>query len=135
LRNLITGVPGLRVDHTQDESLGSGVSALIFESPAIASIAVRGGAPGLHDTALLKPGMTIEQVDALVLSGGSVYGLDSMGGVAAFLCERGRGYTVRDIKVPIVPGIFRLAQNFGQGNLLSSQRFGLKRLLQICSRP
>ena len=104
MNNLITGVPGLRVGHAHDERLGSGVTALIFEAPAIASIAVHGGAPGLRDAALLEPGMTIERVDALVLSGGSVYGLDSMGGVAAFLRESGRGYTVRDIKVPIVPG-------------------------------
>jgi L-aminopeptidase/D-esterase-like protein len=104
LKNLITSIPGIRVGHAQDESLGSGVTALIFEAPAIASIAVHGGAPGLRDAALLEPGMTVERVDALVLSGGSVYGLDAMGGVVAFLCERGRGYTVRDIKVPIVPG-------------------------------
>jgi L-aminopeptidase/D-esterase-like protein len=104
MQNLITGVPGLCVGHAQDERLGSGVTALIFESPAIASIAVHGGAPGLRDAALLEPGMTIERVDALVLSGGSVYGLDAMGGVAAFLRESGRGTTVRDINVPIVPG-------------------------------
>jgi L-aminopeptidase/D-esterase-like protein len=53
---------------------------------------------------LLEPSMTIERVDALVLSGGSVYGLDAMGGVAAYLRESGRGFAVRDIKVPIVPG-------------------------------
>jgi L-aminopeptidase/D-esterase-like protein len=120
LKNLITGVPGLRVGHAQDETLGSGVTALIFEAPAIASIAVHGGAPGLRDAALLEPGMTIERVDALVLAGGSVYGLDSMGGVAAFLRESGRGYAVRDIKVPIVPGaiLFDLLnggdKNFGR---------------------
>ena len=104
MKNLITGVPGLRVGHAQDERLGSGVTALIFEGPAIASIAVHGGAPGLRDTGLLEPSMTIERVDALVLSGGSVYGLDAMGGVAAYLGESGRGFAVRDIKVPIVPG-------------------------------
>jgi L-aminopeptidase/D-esterase-like protein len=104
LKNLITDVPGLRVGHAQDERLGSGVTALIFEAPAIASIAVHGGAPGLRDTGLLEPSMTIERVDALVLSGGSVYGLDAMGGVAAYLRESGRGFAVRDIKVPIVPG-------------------------------
>lgn len=104
LKNLITGVPGLRVGHAHDERLGSGVTALLFDAPAIASIAVHGGAPGLRDAALLEPSMTVERVDALVLSGGSVYGLDSMGGVAAFLRESGCGFAVRDIKVPIVPG-------------------------------
>ncbi|MGH6834594.1 MAG: P1 family peptidase [Methylocella sp.] len=104
MKNLISGVPGLRVGHAHDDRLGSGVTALIFDAPAIASIAVHGGAPGLRDTGLLDPSMSIERVDALVLSGGSVYGLDAMGGVAAYLRESGRGYAVRDIKVPIVPG-------------------------------
>ncbi|MGH6800956.1 MAG: P1 family peptidase [Methylocella sp.] len=120
MKNLITGIPGLRVGNAQDERLGSGVTALIFDAPAIASIAVHGGAPGLRDAALLEPSMTIERVDALVLSGGSVYGLDAMGGVAAYLRESGRGYAVRDIKVPIVPGaiLFDLLnggdKNFGR---------------------
>lgn len=120
LKNLITDISGLSVGHAQDERLGSGVTALIFAIPAVASIAVHGGAPGLHDTGLLAPEMTVEQVDALVLSGGSVFGLDSMGGVVAFLRERGRGFAVRDIKVPIVPGaaLFDLLnggdKNFGR---------------------
>lgn len=119
-RNLITDVPGLRVGQDHDPTLASGVTAVIFDAPAVASIAVHGGAPGLRDTALLEPSMTVERVDALVLSGGSVYGLDSMGGVVAFLRERGRGLAVRDIKVPIVPGaiLFDLLnggdKNFGR---------------------
>jgi L-aminopeptidase/D-esterase-like protein len=104
LKNLITDISGLGVGYAHDEKLGSGVTALIFESPAIASIAVHGGAPALRDTSLLEPGMTVERIDALVLSGGSVYGLDSMGGVVAFLCESGRGFAIGDIRVPIVPG-------------------------------
>ncbi len=104
MKNLITDVPGLSVGHAQDAKLGSGVTALIFETPATASIAVHGGAPGLRDAALLEPEMSVERIDALVLAGGSVYGLDSMGGVAAFLREAGRGFQVGDIKVPIVPG-------------------------------
>jgi len=120
LKNLITDIFGLSVGHAQDERLGSGVTALIFDSPAIASIAVHGGAPGLRDTSLLDPGMTVERIDALVLSGGSVYGLDSMGGTVAFLRECGRGFAVRDINVPIVPGavLFDLLnggdKNFGR---------------------
>jgi L-aminopeptidase/D-esterase-like protein len=120
LKNLITDISGLRVGHAQDEWLSSGVTALIFEAQAIASIAIHGGAPGLRDTALLEPGMTVEKIDALVLSGGSVYGLDSMGGAVAYLREGGRGLPVRDIKVPIVPGavLFDLLnggdKNFGR---------------------
>ncbi len=120
MKNLITDVPGLRVGHADDVRIASGVTALIFESPAVASIAVHGGAPGLRDTALLEPEMTVDRVDALVLSGGSIFGLDSMGGVIAFLRESGRGFAVLDIKVPIVPGaaLFDLLnggdKNFGR---------------------
>jgi L-aminopeptidase/D-esterase-like protein len=104
MKNLVTDVPGLRVGNAQDPALASGVTVLIFEAPAIASIAVHGGAPGVRDTALLDPEMTVERIDAIVLSGGSAYGLDAMGGAAAFLREHGRGYPVGQIKVPIVPG-------------------------------
>jgi L-aminopeptidase/D-esterase-like protein len=104
LKNLITDVAGLAVGNAHDAKLASGVTAVIFDSPATASVAVHGGAPGLRDAALLEPGMTVERVDALVLSGGSVYGLDSMGGVLASLRAHGRGFPVGPIKVPIAPG-------------------------------
>jgi L-aminopeptidase/D-esterase-like protein len=104
LKNLITDIGGLKVGNAHDAKLASGVTAVIFEAPAIASIAIHGGAPGVRDGALLEPGMTVERVDALALSGGSVFGLDSMGGVLAFLREHGRGFPVGPIKVPIAPG-------------------------------
>jgi L-aminopeptidase/D-esterase-like protein len=103
-RNTITDVPGLRVGQAEDGRIGSGVTAVIFDAPCVASVSVSGGAPGLRDAALLEPGMTVEQVDALVLSGGSAFGLDAMGGVQALLRERGRGFRVGDVAVPIVPG-------------------------------
>jgi L-aminopeptidase/D-esterase-like protein len=103
-KNLITDIPGISVGHADDAVIASGVTVLIFETPAVASIAVHGGAPGLRDTALLEPQMTVERVDGLVLSGGSVYGLDSIGGVISWLRKKGRGYAVGNVKVPIVPG-------------------------------
>ncbi len=117
MRNLITDVPGLKVGSAHDENLASGVTALIFDAPAAASIAVSGGAPGLRDTALLEPDMTVEKIDALVLSGGSAFGLDSMGGVQAFLRESGRGLSVAGQLVPLAPGaiLFDLA-NGGDKN-------------------
>jgi L-aminopeptidase/D-esterase-like protein len=104
LKNLITDIPGIWVGNAHNAKIASGVTALIFETPAVASIAVHGGAPGLRDSALLEPQMTVERVDGLVLSGGSVYGLDSMGGAITWLLEKGRGYAVGSVKVPIVPG-------------------------------
>ncbi len=103
-RNAITDVAGLRVGQAGNARLASGVTVVVFDEPAMASIAVSGGAPGLRDAALLAPGMSVEKVDALVLSGGSAFGLDAPGGVQAVLRRQGRGFRVRNATVPIVPG-------------------------------
>jgi L-aminopeptidase/D-esterase-like protein len=104
LKNRITDVPGLRVGNAADARLASGVTALVFDAPSVASIAILGGAPGVRDGALLEPEMTVDRVDALVLSGGSAFGLDAMGGVQSVLREQGRGFQIGDVTVPIVPG-------------------------------
>ncbi|RYC31982.1 peptidase S58 family protein [Lichenibacterium minor] len=111
MRNLVTDVPGLRVGHADDAKLASGLTAIVFDRAATASIAIHGGAPGVRDTALLEPEMTVEAVDAIVLSGGSAFGLDGMGGAMAALAGRGRGFAVGAARVPIVPGavLFDLA--------------------------
>src|SRR6476469_7293433 len=102
-RNLITDIPGIRVGHAEDAKLGSGVTAVIFDRPVTASVDVRGGGPGTRETALLDPAQTVEGIDAIVLSGGSAFGLDAASGVQAWLRERGRGFQVREARVPIVP--------------------------------
>jgi L-aminopeptidase/D-esterase-like protein len=104
MKNLITDLQGVLVGAAEDAKVASGVSVVVFEEPAIASIAIHGGAPALRDGALLEPEMTVERIDALVLSGGSAFGLDSAGGAMAFLAESGRGYAVDEVRVPIVPG-------------------------------
>ncbi|WP_027487821.1 P1 family peptidase [Allorhizobium undicola] len=101
--NLLTDIAGLAVGHATDLALGSGVTVIVFDEPAIASGTVLGGAPGGRDTALLDPAMTVQRVDALVLSGGSAFGLDAAGGVQAGLREKGRGLAVGAARVPIVP--------------------------------
>src|SRR6266849_2660710 len=103
-RNLITDVAGVRVGHAGDAKLGSGATAIIFDTPVVASIDVRGGGPGTRETALLDPAQTVEGIDAIVLSGGSAFGLDAASGVQAWLREQGRGFQVREARVPIVPG-------------------------------
>lgn len=104
MRNLITDVPGLRVGNAHDDRIASGVTAVVFDQPATASAAIHGGAPGVRDSALLEPEASVEAVDALVLSGGSAFGLDSMGGVMAHLRAIGRGFEIGPVRVPIAPG-------------------------------
>lgn len=103
MRNLITDVRGLLVGQAHDAVAATGVTAAIFERPTIASAAVLGGAPGTRDTALLVPEMTVEHVDAIVLSGGSAWGLGAADGVMRWLAQEGRGFPVGAFRVPIVP--------------------------------
>jgi D-aminopeptidase len=103
-RNLITDVPGVLVGHAQDARLGSGVTAIVFEEPAVASIDVRGGGPGTREIDVLEPAATVDRIDGIALSGGSAFGLEAGGGVQAWLRERGRGFAVRTTRIPIVPG-------------------------------
>jgi L-aminopeptidase/D-esterase-like protein len=103
LLNLITDVVGLHVGNADDARLRSGVTAVLFDQPAVAAVDVRGGGPGSRETDLLAPENTVQMIDALVLSGGSAFGLDAAGGVQARLREQGRGFAVRSARVPIVP--------------------------------
>ena len=110
-KNLLTDVAGLAVGNADDATLKSGVTTVICAEPAVAAIHVMGGAPGTRETDLLSPENTVEHVDAIVLSGGSAFGLDSGSGVQAWLRAQGRGLKVRDQIVPIVPAaiLFDLA--------------------------
>ena len=116
LRNLLTDVAGIAVGHAEDTNLCSGVTAIVFDRPAVAAVSVLGGAPGGRDTDMLALQNTIEAVDAIVLSGGSAFGLDAAGGVQAALREQGRGIVFHprdhDVHVPIVSQaiIFDLAR-------------------------
>lgn len=103
LLNLITDVDGTAVGCAHDVALLSGVTALVFERPAVASVAVLGGAPAGRDLGCLEPDAVVEAVDAIVLSGGSGFGLDAASGAQAWLREQGRGFRVGASVVPIVP--------------------------------
>jgi len=104
LKNLLTDISGVRVGHADDAHLASGVTAVIFDRPAVAAMDARGGGPGTREGALLDLANTVERVDAIALSGGSAFGLEAGGGVQAWLAEQGRGFAVRGAVIPIVPG-------------------------------
>jgi L-aminopeptidase/D-esterase-like protein len=104
LKNLLTDIAGVRVGHADDAALASGVTAVLFDAPAVAAIDVRGGGPGTREGALLDVANTVERIDAIALSGGSAFGLEAGGGVQAWLAEQGRGFRIREAVIPIVPG-------------------------------
>ena len=105
--NLITDVDGVLVGNAHDDRLLSGVTAIVFERPAVASVAVLGGASGGRDLGCLEPDAIVPTIDAVVLSGGSGFGLDAASGTQAWLREAGRGFVVgppgHPVRVPIVP--------------------------------
>ena len=103
LHNLITDVQGISVGNKENYELNSGVTVVIPDHPCIAAVDIRGGGSGVRDTELLGLDGTVERVDAIVLSGGSAFGLDAAGGVMAYLKEIGRGLPVGANRVPIVP--------------------------------
>jgi L-aminopeptidase/D-esterase-like protein len=102
-RNLITDVPGLLVGNARDEELKSGCTVLLGPDRLTGSCSVMGGAPGTRETDLLEPDKSVAQIDALVLSGGSTYGLDAASGVVAGLREQGRGFPLMQLRIPLVP--------------------------------
>ncbi len=103
-RNSIADVPGILVGNAEDAALVTGVTAVVAEAPAIAACAVTGGAPGTRGTTVLDPASVMTHVDAVVLSGGSAFGLDAAGGALDWLHRSGRGFPIGGINVPIVPG-------------------------------
>ena len=99
----ITDVAGLRVGHHTDSRRPTGCTVVLTPQGATAGVDVRGAAPGTRETELLSPLNAIEQVHAVLLSGGSAFGLDAAGGVMRWLAERGVGVAVGPTRVPIVP--------------------------------
>jgi len=102
--NSLADIGGLRVGNAQDAALKSGATVVVGDAPFIASVAVMGGAPGTRETDLLAPDKSVAAVDALVLAGGSAFGLDACSGVVDGLRADGRGFRVGAAQIPLVPG-------------------------------
>jgi L-aminopeptidase/D-esterase-like protein len=102
-RNLISDVAGIKVGHSVDAQRHTGVSVILPDNPALCVVDVRGGAPGGAETELLSVENLVDRVDALVLTGGSVFGLAAHSGVVSYLAEAGRGLKTGAHRVPIVP--------------------------------
>lgn len=102
-RNLISDVPGLKVGNAHDSAICSGVTVVLPNRPVVAAVDVRGGGPGTRETDAIGLGGTVEEVHAIVLSGGSAFGLSAASGVQTYLAARGVGFAVGAARVPIVP--------------------------------
>lgn len=103
----------MSIGHAIDETVRTGTTVIVPDAPAVASVHVVGGSPGTRETDLLNPQQLVQKVDAIVLSGGSAFGLDAAGGAQAWLAEAGRGYPVPPKRVPIVPAAILFDLNNG----------------------
>ena len=104
-RNLITDIAGIKVGNAENWLALSGTTVILLDAPAVAAIEISGGAPGSRETAVLDPANLVEHVHAVVLSGGSVFGLDAAGSVTIELSRRGVGFTfgAQPVPCPVVP--------------------------------
>src|SRR5882724_1040433 len=122
----ITDVLGVKVGHFTDTRRPTGCTVLIFEKGATAGVDVRGSAPGTRETDLLNPINTVQQVQAILLAGGSAFGLDAATGVVRYLEERGLGFHVGNIVVPIVPAAILYDLGVGDPKIRPTAESGYK---------
>lgn len=113
----ITDLPGVRVGHFTHPQRPTGCTVVLFDDGAVGGVDVRGSAPGTRETDLLNPLNTVQELNAVLLSGGSAFGLDAATGVMRYLEEQGKGYRVGHHTVPIVPAAILFDLNIGEGKI------------------
>ena len=131
----LTAVPGLRVGHWTHESGSTGCTVVLAAGGAVAGVDVRGGGPGTRETDLLRPEMTVDGVHAVVLSGGSAYGLASADGVMRYLEREGVGYRVGANVVPIVPAAILFDLGVGESAVRPDSEAGFLAAESASSGP
>ena len=127
-RNLITDVSGIKVGNASDFDALTGVTVVLPDQRSVGAVDVRGGAPGTRETEALSPSTLVDRVDAIVLSGGSAFGLDAASGVTEWLAKAGKGFAVGKIRVPVVPSaiLFDLSVKEGQLTKIGYHALGVK---------
>jgi L-aminopeptidase/D-esterase-like protein len=129
----ITDVPGIEVGHAQDDAALTGCTVIICRKGAVAGVDVRGSAPGTRETDLLNPINLVEKVHAVLLAGGSAFGLDAAGGVMSYLEEQKIGFNAGIAKGPIVPGAILFDLAIGNKNVRPDAEMGYKACLSASS--
>ena len=131
----LTDVPGIEVGHAHDEAALTGCTVVICREGAVAGVDQRGGAPGTRETDLLRPVHLVQQVHAVLLAGGSAFGLDAAAGVMRYLEEHGVGFDTRVAKVPIVPGAILFDLDLGRADVRPDAAMGYRACEAAASGP
>lgn len=135
LNNAITDIPGIQVGHAQDEQALTGCTVVICEGGAIGGVDQRGGAPGTRETDAMHPMHLVNEVHAVVLAGGSAFGLDAATGAVRYLEERGVGFDVRVARVPIVPAAILFDLGIGRSDVRPDAEMGYQACLNASADP
>ena len=135
LKNAITDVRGIEVGHAQNEEALTGCTVILCRKGAVAGVDVRGGAPGTRETDLLNPVNLVEKVHAIVLAGGSAFGLDAAGGVMRYLEEKKIGFNTGVAKVPIVPSAILYDLSLGRADVRPDSAMGALAAASASSVP
>jgi len=135
MNNAITDVPGIKVGHYSDREAATGCTVILCEQGAVAGVDVRGSAPGTRETDPLRPMSLVGKAHAILLSGGSAFGLDAAAGVMRYLEERGCGFDVGVAKIPIVPAAIIFDLRLGNSKVRPGPEEGYKACLAASGGP
>jgi L-aminopeptidase/D-esterase-like protein len=134
-RNAITDVPGIRVGHADDAQALTGCTVVLCEKGAVGGVDQRGGAPGTRETDLLRPMHLVQKVHAVLLTGGSAFGLDAAAGVMRYLEERRIGFDAQVVRVPIVPAAVLFDLGVGDSKVRPDAAMGYRACEQATDKP
>lgn len=135
MNETITVIDGILVGHATDSVAKTGCTAVLCESGAVAGVDVRGSAPGTRETYAIRPGRVVQKAHAVLLTGGSAFGLDAAGGVMQFLEERGVGYATRVGPVPIVPAAVIFDLGVGDAHVRPDKAMGYRAAQAASGEP
>jgi len=135
MHNAITDVPGIKVGHAQDAEALTGCTVILCEAGAVGGVDQRGGAPGTRETDLLHPMHLVDKVHAVILTGGSAFGLDAASGVVRYLEEQGVGFDAGVARVPIVPAAVLFDLDIGRADVRPDAAMGYRACLNAGVGP
>lgn len=133
--NAITDVPGITVGHATNMIASTGCTVVLCENGAVAGVDVRGSAPGTRETDAIRPMCLVPHAHAVLLTGGSAFGLDAAGGVMQYLEERGRGFSAGSVNVPIVPAAVIFDLHVGDPTIRPDKEMGYRACLDAHGGP
>ena len=135
MNQTITAIDGITVGHATDATARTGCTVILCPAGATAGVDVRGAAPGTRETEALRPGRLVQKAHALLLTGGSAFGLDAAGGVTQYLEEQNVGFPAGPVRVPIVPTAVIFDLGVGDAKVRPDRQMGYQACLNATDEP